>query len=54
MEENRLNEVMDTTISKIRELDGHEFVLTDGTRIPISRGFRDKAREAFFETFLSI
>ena len=41
-------------LSKIRELDGHEFVLTDGTRIPISRGFRDNAREAFFDTFLSI
>lgn len=39
-------------IRKIRELDHDEFILTDGTRIPISRTFRDRARKQFFATFM--
>ena len=37
--------------AKIRELDHEEFILTDGTRIPISRTFRDSARKQFFGMF---
>jgi DNA-binding LytR/AlgR family response regulator len=39
-------------IRKIRELDHDEFILTDGTRIPISRTFRDRARKQFFAAFM--
>ena len=35
----------------ISELDHDEFVLKEGTRIPISRTFRDAARKAFFERY---
>ena len=37
-------------IRMIRELDHDEFVLTDGSRIPLSRGFREEARKRFFES----
>ncbi len=35
----------------IHELDHEEFILTDGTRIPISRTFRTQARAQFFAMF---
>lgn len=36
---------------KIKALDHEEFVLEDGTRIPISRSFREDARKQFFEKY---
>ena len=38
-------------IQMIHELDHEEFVLQGGTRIPISRTYRDAARKAFFERY---
>ncbi len=37
--------------SQIHELDHEEFVLRDGTRVPISRGFRDEAKRRFFDRY---
>lgn len=37
--------------SQIAELDHEEFVLKDGSRIPISRTYRDKAKRRFFERY---
>ena len=39
---------------QIKALQREEFVLTDGTRIPISRTFRDEARSRFFEQFSAL
>ena len=36
-------------LRQIKALERDEFVLSDGTRIPISRGFREVARSRFFE-----
>ena len=38
-------------IRMINELDHEEFVLQGGTRIPISRTYRNAARKAFFERY---
>ncbi len=38
-------------VSQIAELDHEEFVLTNGARIPLSRGFRDEAKRRFFERY---
>ena len=38
-------------ISQISELDHEEFVLKDGSRIPISRTFREEAKRRFFERY---
>ncbi len=35
----------------IRELDRDEFILNDGSCIPISRTFREQARKAFFDMY---
>lgn len=35
----------------IKELDHEEFVLQEGTHIPISRTYRDSARRVFFEKY---
>ena len=37
-------------LRQVREIDHGEFVLKDGTRLPISRSFRDDVRKRFFET----
>lgn len=37
-------------VRMIRELDHDEFVLTDGSRIPLSRGFKEEARKSFFDS----
>ena len=38
-------------LSKIRELDHEEFVLEDGSRVPIGRVFRMSARQRFLEQY---
>ena len=38
-------------LSQIAELDHEEFVLKDGSRIPISRTFREEAKRRFFERY---
>ncbi len=38
-------------LKKIRALERNEFILSDGTHIPISRSYRDEARRRFFESF---
>ncbi len=38
-------------INMIEELDHNEFVLKGGVRTPISRNFRDSARQRFFEIY---
>ena len=40
-------------LKMIQELDHMEFVLKDGTRIPISRSYRDDARKRFFDTMIN-
>lgn len=35
----------------VAALDHGEFVMKDGTRIPISRGYRDEARSRFFDLY---
>lgn len=36
----------------IRELDHEEFILRNGSRIPIGRAYRDAARKTFFDRYL--
>ena len=38
-------------LAKIAELDHEEFVLKNGARIPISRGFREEAKRRFFDLY---
>ena len=38
-------------VNMIQELDHDEFILKDGTRIPISRTFRTDARRQFFQLY---
>lgn len=38
-------------ISQITELDHEEFILKNGSRIPISRTYRDDAKKRFFERY---
>ena len=39
-------------LKQIRGLDRNEFVLNDGTRVPISRSRREESRRRFFENLL--
>ena len=38
----------------VHALEKNEFVLTDGSRIPISRSYREEARRQFFQRFQSV
>ena len=38
----------------LHALEKNEFVLTDGSRIPISRSYREEARRQFFQRFQSV
>lgn len=38
-------------LKRVEALDHNDFVMTDGVRIPISRTYRDSAREAFFSQY---